>query len=137
MIHSVLSVLEKNGLTPLTKEEILDLIKPSFQEDLEKYRPFIDGYSLDPIAEIDSYVTDANYNSNIGDLIIPVLADILKTRIIVMELNKDKTKYMTSEDLTYPSFSVATTDQVYVLKMDPIMIHSMITPLQLQLYPLQ
>ena len=133
MIHSVLSALEKNGLTPLTKEEILDLIKPSFQEDLEKYRPFIDGYSSDPIAEIDSYVTDANYNSNIGDFIIPVLADILKTRIIVMELNKDKTKYMTSEDLTYPSFSVATTDQVYVLKngshYDPLYDNSTSTPI--------
>ena len=61
----------------LSKEALLDQVKTAFQTDLETYAPFIDGCGTDPIEDINAYVDDANYNSNIVDLIIPVLAKIL------------------------------------------------------------
>ena len=93
IIHSISSLLEKKGIVPPKKSELLAKVKDVFQRDLDLYAPFIDGWETDPISELDAYINDASYDSNIADLIIPLLANMLGIGIVVMKLDHSNNMY--------------------------------------------
>ena len=103
IIHSVISLLEQKCLTVPTKEELLESLQMAFQADLDFFAPFLDGIETDPIEEIESYVLNADYRSCIVDLIIPLVAKVVKFGIVVMELDSTKTSYVTNDHRIFPS----------------------------------
>ena len=89
----------------------------TFQADLNKYSPFINSIDTDPISELESYVKDADYDSCIGDLIIPILVQIIKTTVVVLEFNTETKTYNTSNNLNYQYDSDTQAEsKVYLLK---------------------
>ena len=132
IIHSVLSLLQEKGSSVPSWDELLGQIKLAFQADLEHFAPFIDGCNTDPIEEMDAYVNDAKYTSSIVDLIVPLLARVLQVGIVVVQLDSSKDKYVTNDNLMYPSPTLIVGEPLYLLKSgshyDPLHSISSNTP---------
>ena len=114
IIHSVLAALKQRRTSVPTTSEVLNKLKSTLQGDLDLLAPFINSNKTDPLEEIDAYIQLANFNSNIVDLIIPLISKILDVGICVLQLDTAGVLYVTNDLLTFPSSSVD--DPLYVLK---------------------
>lgn len=102
IIHSVLAALKQRHTLVPTTSEVLDKLKSTLQGDLDLLAPFINSNKTDPLAEIDAYIQLAKFNSNIVDLIIPLISKILDVGICVLQLDTDGVLYVTNDLLTSP-----------------------------------
>ena len=116
IIHSVFSLLQERGVQIPSKKELLDDLKLAFLADIDSYAPFINGCETDPIAELEAYVNDAKYGSGIVDLIVPLIANVLKIGIVVVLLDSRKVNYVTSDNLKFPSPQLCVVEPLYLLK---------------------
>ena len=131
IIHAVLSAVENKGTEAPTKQTLLDQVKTSLQTDLDSLSPYIKS-GTDPIDEIDAYINNANYNSSIVDLVIPVLLNILGVGIIVLQPDACETKYVANPNLMYPSPDAISGDHIYLIKdgshYDPLHVNPSAKP---------
>ena len=73
MVQSVLETLKTNK----TKRETLDNMKTELYSNIDEYRQFINTVDTDPIAEMERYIRSGKYTSNLADLVIPMLSNVL------------------------------------------------------------
>ena len=116
IVHSVLSLLQEKGKSVPKLKDLLTKIKEVFQENLEEYAPFVDGWETDPIEEMDNYVNNARYDSDIVDLIVPLIAKCLDLGIIVVTLDPSVNMYTTNANVMYPCPELITDDPLFLLK---------------------
>ena len=58
---------------------------------------FTNGLDSDPIEEIENYKKYRKYNSALADLIIPLISQTLKMRIVILELDEETEMYNLSK----------------------------------------
>ena len=98
MVSSVLQGLKQQSRFTPSKEQVLMQIRPTFLKKIDHYSLSLEG-STDPVAEINEYVQLRNYQSSITDIIFPILCDILKIKITVLEHNISEKTFELKSDI--------------------------------------
>ena len=83
IVESVRPCLSHDGQA-LDKNMVLNGVKKETLYHIEYYRKFLSLQSSDPVAEISSYVENGVYETDIGDMILHIIANLLKIRIVVL-----------------------------------------------------
>ena len=68
----------------LDRNRLLNEIKKETLYHIEYYRKFLSLQNSDPVAQISSYVENGVYDSDIGDMILHIIANLLKIQIVVL-----------------------------------------------------
>ena len=68
----------------LDRNMLLNEIKKETLYHIEYYRKFLSLQNSDPVAQISSYVENGVYDSDIGDMILHIIANLLKIQIVVL-----------------------------------------------------
>ena len=83
IVESVRPCLSHDGQA-LDKNMVLNEVKKKTLYHIEYYRKFLSLQSSDPVAEISSYFENGVYESDIEDMILHIIANLLKIRIFVL-----------------------------------------------------
>ena len=83
IVKSVRQCLSHVGQA-LDRNMLLNEIKKETLYHIEYYRKFLSLQNSDAVAEISSCVENGVYESDIGDMILHIIANLLKIRIVVL-----------------------------------------------------
>ena len=83
IVESVRQCLSHVGQA-LDRNVLLNEIKKETLYHIEYYRKFLSLQNSDPVAQISSYVENGVYDSDIGDMILHIIANLLKIQIVVL-----------------------------------------------------
>ena len=68
-----------------SKDNLLEDLRKELTTKIETYRQAINTLETDPIRELEEYTKSGKYNSNLGDLIIPLLSNQQKIRVVLLQ----------------------------------------------------
>ena len=91
-MQSVLTAL-KGSKQSITKEEVMEQMNDRLQKEIEYYKNYINNVDIDPIYEMREYIKHGKYNVAIADLILPIISETLKIRIIILHANIKEQTY--------------------------------------------
>ena len=98
-----------------SKDLILNEIEAEVLIKFDYYRQFMNLKENDPVVEITNYVKRGVYDSNVGDMILHVLANLLNIRIVVLRY------YPLSQEYRHPHqhFVISPVDTLTELPVEP------------------
>ena len=85
IIQSVIKCLRHIGIAVSSRDNLLEDLRKELTTKIETYRQAINTLETDPIRELEEYTKSGKYNSNLGDLIIPLLSNQQKIRVVLLQ----------------------------------------------------
>ena len=86
ILNSTLKCLKHTGVVTISsKERLLEDLRVELHSNIEEYKSAINTEETDPIQELEEYTKTGQYNTNLGDLIIPLLSNQLGIRIVLLQ----------------------------------------------------
>lgn len=101
ILYAVSLCLKEAGYDgPCDDKSLLSQIRSEILDNLGFYKQFVATNDTDQLKkELDDYIQNKQYNSGVGDLIVPVLANITRTSVLVFHVLEEEVKSL----LIYPS----------------------------------
>ena len=92
MINSVTEIM-KRKMVRVTADQLIDQLTNELRHNIGQYMEFTNGLDSDPIEEMENYKKYRKYNSALADLIIPLMSQTMKIRIVILHLDEEKATY--------------------------------------------
>ena len=74
-------------------------MKTELYRNIDEYRQFINTVDTDPIGEMERYIRSGKYTSNLADLVIPMLSNVLDVCTVILNLDEaDQTYKLMNKD---------------------------------------
>ena len=100
IVNSIRKSLLETHQISIEKEEILKKLQTTFHNNINHYANSIHD-SMAPSEELDAYIKRGKYNSNMGDLILAIVQQIVETDVVVLIYNRTKRGYILNDNYIY------------------------------------